>query len=235
VHGQLRKRGTPPLLLRDDDVSGSAELHFFERIAKAAVLLRVSQENVARLLKALRSATVAAQDVQGPVRTAGAPVKSQKTMKMSARPCRRLPSLDGTRLRAVSRRCFKARRPASIWAQRMAKMASNEGDRSHSSTRATSVASGQARKKRLSVALGKAGRGTVLVLILAFALIGFLHVTRGTAVRHVRGVTADGTAIGVSQPEFALMAQEITIDAFRARSWFERMAERGANWLTRLL
>jgi hypothetical protein len=30
-------------------------------------------------------------------------------------------------------------------------------------------------------------------------------------------------------------AQEITVDAFRARSWFERIAERGANWLTRLL
>jgi len=30
-------------------------------------------------------------------------------------------------------------------------------------------------------------------------------------------------------------SQEITREAFRARSWFERIAERGANWLTRLL
>jgi cardiolipin synthase len=30
-------------------------------------------------------------------------------------------------------------------------------------------------------------------------------------------------------------AREITREAFRARSWFQRMAERGANWLTRLL
>jgi hypothetical protein len=30
-------------------------------------------------------------------------------------------------------------------------------------------------------------------------------------------------------------AQEITPDAFRSRSWFERIAEWGANWLTRLL
>jgi cardiolipin synthase len=30
-------------------------------------------------------------------------------------------------------------------------------------------------------------------------------------------------------------AQEITFEAFRARSWFQRIAERGANWLTRLL
>ena len=30
-------------------------------------------------------------------------------------------------------------------------------------------------------------------------------------------------------------AQEITVEAFRARSWLQRIAERGANWLTRLL
>jgi hypothetical protein len=30
-------------------------------------------------------------------------------------------------------------------------------------------------------------------------------------------------------------AQEITIDVFRSRSWLQRLAERGANWLTRLL
>jgi hypothetical protein len=30
-------------------------------------------------------------------------------------------------------------------------------------------------------------------------------------------------------------AQEITLGAFRARSWLQRIAERGANLLTRLL
>jgi cardiolipin synthase len=30
-------------------------------------------------------------------------------------------------------------------------------------------------------------------------------------------------------------AQEITRETFRARSWLQRIAERGANWLTRLL
>jgi cardiolipin synthase len=30
-------------------------------------------------------------------------------------------------------------------------------------------------------------------------------------------------------------AREITLEVFRTRSWFQRMAERGANWLTRLL
>jgi cardiolipin synthase len=46
--------------------------------------------------------------------------------------------------------------------------------------------------------------------VLVFALIGFLHVTRGTAVRHVRGVSPDGAAIGVSDPEFPLMATMAT-------------------------
>jgi cardiolipin synthase len=30
-------------------------------------------------------------------------------------------------------------------------------------------------------------------------------------------------------------AEEITVESFRARSWLQRIAERGANWLTRLL
>ena len=30
-------------------------------------------------------------------------------------------------------------------------------------------------------------------------------------------------------------AEEITVESFRARAWFQRIAERGANWLTRLL
>lgn len=30
-------------------------------------------------------------------------------------------------------------------------------------------------------------------------------------------------------------AREVKLEAFRARSWFQRLAERGANWLTRLL
>jgi cardiolipin synthase len=50
----------------------------------------------------------------------------------------------------------------------------------------------------------------LIVLVLGFALIGFLHVTRGTAVRHVRGVAADGAAISVGEPEFPLMAMMAT-------------------------
>jgi cardiolipin synthase A/B len=47
-------------------------------------------------------------------------------------------------------------------------------------------------------------------VVLALALVGFLHLTRGTAVRHVRGVAADGIPIGVSEPEFPLMATMAT-------------------------
>lgn len=50
----------------------------------------------------------------------------------------------------------------------------------------------------------------VVVVVLFFAWIGFLHVTRGTAVRHVRGVAADGAPISVSEPEFPLMAMMAT-------------------------
>lgn len=43
-------------------------------------------------------------------------------------------------------------------------------------------------------------RWTLIVLVSVFALIGFLYVTRGTAVRHVQGVGAGGTPVGVSEP-----------------------------------
>jgi cardiolipin synthase len=48
------------------------------------------------------------------------------------------------------------------------------------------------------------GRWALMVFVSAFALIGFLYVTRGTAVRHVRGVGTGGTPVGVSEPEFPL-------------------------------
>lgn len=65
---------------------------------------------------------------------------------------------------------------------------------------------------RSSVArrLRPVARWTLRVVVLCLALVGFLHLTRGTAVRHVRGVGADGTAIGVSEPEFPLMATMTT-------------------------
>ena len=58
--------------------------------------------------------------------------------------------------------------------------------------------------------LATVGRWTLVVLVLTLALIGFLHLTRGTAVRHVRGVGADGVPIGVSEPQFPLIATMLT-------------------------
>jgi cardiolipin synthase A/B len=66
------------------------------------------------------------------------------------------------------------------------------------------------RTSRLLAPLGRVGRWTLLVVVLGLALIGFLHLTRGTAVRHVRGVAADGAAISVGDPEFSLMATMAT-------------------------
>src|SRR5690606_5188042 len=54
------------------------------------------------------------------------------------------------------------------------------------------------------------GRRVLVVVVVSFAWVGFLHVTRGTAVRHVRGVAADGASIGIGAPEFPLMATMAT-------------------------
>ena len=65
-------------------------------------------------------------------------------------------------------------------------------------------------KHKVVATLGKVGRWALRVVVLGLALVGFLHLTRGTAVRHVRGVGADGIPIGVSEPEFPLMATMAT-------------------------
>jgi cardiolipin synthase A/B len=53
-------------------------------------------------------------------------------------------------------------------------------------------------------------RWLLIMVILCLALIGFLHLTRGTAVRHVRGVATDGVPIGVIEPQFPLVATMMT-------------------------
>ena len=69
------------------------------------------------------------------------------------------------------------------------------------------------RTTRVLGVLGRLGRWTLIVVILCLALIGVLHVTRGTAVRHVRGVAPDGVPIGVSEPEFPLVVTMMTSTA----------------------
>ena len=63
---------------------------------------------------------------------------------------------------------------------------------------------------RLKAAVRVLGRWTIASVVLCFALVGFLHLTRGTAVRHVRGVAADGIPLGVSEPQFPLVVTMLT-------------------------
>ena len=76
-------------------------------------------------------------------------------------------------------------------------------------------------KSRVVATLGRVGRWTLVVIIFCLALIGFLHLTRGTAVRHVRGVSADGSPISVSEPEFPLMVT-MAAGAWLARGTLSR-------------
>src|SRR3954469_12385011 len=64
--------------------------------------------------------------------------------------------------------------------------------------------------RRTSAVLARFGRRILLTVMLCLALIGFLHLTRGTAVRHVRGVANDGVPIGVSEPQFPLIVTMMT-------------------------
>src|SRR3954464_6677454 len=64
--------------------------------------------------------------------------------------------------------------------------------------------------RRMSAVLARFGRRILIALILCLALIGFLHLTRGTAVRHVRGVANDGVPIGVREPQFPLIVTMMT-------------------------
>jgi cardiolipin synthase len=50
----------------------------------------------------------------------------------------------------------------------------------------------------------------LVAIALGLALIGAPHLTRGTAVRHMRGVSSEGMPIAVSAPEFPLIATMAT-------------------------
>lgn len=66
------------------------------------------------------------------------------------------------------------------------------------------------RTRLLKAVVRRAGWWMVVTVVLCLALIGFLHLTRGTAVRHVQGVASDGIPLAVSEPEFPLMATMAT-------------------------
>jgi cardiolipin synthase len=51
---------------------------------------------------------------------------------------------------------------------------------------------------------------TLAVLVIALAVIGLLHLTRGTVVRHVQAIDADGEPPAVSEPQFPLTVMMLT-------------------------
>jgi len=57
---------------------------------------------------------------------------------------------------------------------------------------------------------GQVGRWSVKAVWGGLALIGFLHLTRGTAVRHVEGIGDDEGPIAVNEPQFPLKATMLT-------------------------
>jgi cardiolipin synthase len=63
---------------------------------------------------------------------------------------------------------------------------------------------------------GSLVRWALVAVVLLVAWIGFLYVTRGTAVRHVRGVGADGAPVSPDEPEFALSVAMLTGTVLRA-------------------
>src|SRR5262245_30694089 len=58
--------------------------------------------------------------------------------------------------------------------------------------------------------LGRVGRWSLNAAWIGLALIGFLHLPRGTVVRDVEGIGADSDPIGVSEPQFPLGATMLT-------------------------
>ena len=68
---------------------------------------------------------------------------------------------------------------------------------------------------------GSLVRWAVVAVVLLVAWIGFLHVTRGTAVRHVRGVGADGGPVSPAEPEFPISVAMLTGAVLRAGNHVE--------------
>ncbi len=64
--------------------------------------------------------------------------------------------------------------------------------------------------RRLRNRIARAGRWTLVVVVLFFAVIGFLSATRGTAVRRVRGIGVNGVSVAVSDPEFPVAVAMLT-------------------------
>ena len=53
-------------------------------------------------------------------------------------------------------------------------------------------------------------RWVLIAVVLLVAVIGFLYITRGTSVKHVRGVGADGAPVSPEEPQFPLSVGVLT-------------------------
>lgn len=73
----------------------------------------------------------------------------------------------------------------------------------------------------------------LVIVVLSLAWIGLLNLTRGTAVRHVRGVASDGAPIAVSDPAFPTMVTMATLAWFAPGNRVEVMLN-GDDTYTRL-
>ena len=62
----------------------------------------------------------------------------------------------------------------------------------------------------MNTVIAHGGRWMFRAVLVVLALIGFLQLTRGTAVRHVRGVAAQALPISVGEPEFPLNVAMLT-------------------------
>jgi cardiolipin synthase len=58
--------------------------------------------------------------------------------------------------------------------------------------------------------VGRAIRWVAVLALLIVTLIGFLFITRGSAVRHVRSVGGDGTPVSPAEPQFAASVHMLT-------------------------
>src|SRR5262245_40746888 len=67
----------------------------------------------------------------------------------------------------------------------------------------------QSPRRHLTRVLDRMGFWTLGVIVVLFALIGFLQVTRGTAVRHVRGIGGD-EPLAVGAPQFPQLVTMLT-------------------------
>jgi cardiolipin synthase len=72
------------------------------------------------------------------------------------------------------------------------------------------MSTAESRWRRVARRSGRVARWTLGAIVLVLAYVGLLHLTRGTAVRRVLGLGADGRPVGPAEPQFALSVAMLT-------------------------